>query len=180
VLAQGFHLVKREVLVEGMDFVPDGAEMSRLDGPSPEFLPGEGLLVAVAEGYGWTAVGFEAIAGRTTPVHVVLPRSGAVWAKFADPPAGQTLHVRLRRDDGFPESVVGGDSMFRYGVQRVAGTWGYQKPLGEKIADVAPGTYRAAAGYYAGRVADSWTEIAAARVEVASGKTADVELVPLR
>ncbi len=172
--------VRYSFVTKSGSIVPDGAEMSRLDGPSPEFLPGEGLLVARADGFGWTAVRFEAAAGRTTPVHVVLPRSGAVRAKLSEPPAGQQISVRLKRDDGLPESVTGGDSMLGYGVRRVAGAWGYQEPLGEEITDVAPGTYRAAAGYYAGRGADSWTEIAAARVEVASAKTVEVELTPLR
>ena len=71
------------------------------------------------------------------------------------------------------------DSAFRYGLHR-AGTPIYQMLLGEEITDVAPSTYRAAAGHYAGEGANSWTEIAVSRVEVQPGGTAGIELGPVR
>jgi hypothetical protein len=101
-----------------------------------------------------------------------------VRAKLADVPEGRKVFVRLTRADELLESLMA-DRTFGYGIGR-GGTWVYQGQLGEEIADVAPGTYRASAGYYAGDSAESWTEIATARVDVVSGKTAELELVSLR
>ena len=48
------------------------------------FTPGPGLLLLRARGFGWTAVRFDAVPGRTTDVRVPLRRAGTVRVRVTN------------------------------------------------------------------------------------------------
>jgi hypothetical protein len=166
--------------------VPTTVGFARLNGSpfeTPGFTPGPGVLVVRAQGFGWTAVRFDAPEATTTDVRVVLVPAGTARVRVREDllgleEGGQSPMVRLRRADGFPASLVGEERDLLYAFHRSVGAedaYAYAPTDGAfLLPDLRPGVYEATFGFW--QQGRTWVAHARGRVEVTSGATAEVTL----
>jgi RNA polymerase sigma-70 factor (ECF subfamily) len=179
---------------ESGGFVPPGTGFERLATSSvetAEFMPGTGVLVVRAAGYGWTAVRFEAPALETTEVHVRLEPAGSLvvkvpdWAIALEREERRGL-LRVARIDGVVERALGGNARgapqdlerLAYAIQRSRGSADehlYEHEGGTfRVADLSPGAYQVSYGHY--EEGGRWASRVAAAVTVVSGSEGRVDL----
>ena len=98
------------------------AALDPVSGVTNPFTPGPGLLLVRAQGFGWTAVRFDAVPGRTTDVRVPMRRAGTVRVRVTNARSEKAWHVRLKRLDDFPAALIAEDEKLEYLVGRARGS----------------------------------------------------------